>query len=116
MLFRSTNRQLAVKDIAATADVVVVIGSKNSSNSNRLVEVARIYGAKEAFLVDRADELPWEKFTGIKTLGLTAGASAPESLVEETIAAARQHFDVTVQTTTVADENMTFKIPRILVA
>ncbi len=114
--YATTNRQLAVKDIAATADVVVVIGSKNSSNSNRLVEVARIYGAKEAFLVDRADELPWEKFTGIKTLGLTAGASAPESLVEETIAAARQHFDVTVQTTTVADENMTFKIPRILVA
>lgn len=114
--YATTNRQLAVKDIASLADVVVVIGSKNSSNSNRLVEVARVYGAKKAFLVDHPRELPWDDIQDITTLGLTAGASAPESLVQETIESARQYFDVTVKTTSAADENVTFKIPRILVA
>jgi 4-hydroxy-3-methylbut-2-enyl diphosphate reductase len=114
--YATTNRQLAVKDIAARADVIVVIGSKNSSNSNRLVEVARAYGAKKAFLVDRAADIDWEDLRDISTLGLTAGASAPEVLVQEVITAARSRFDVTVETTVSAEENVTFKVPRVLVA
>jgi 4-hydroxy-3-methylbut-2-enyl diphosphate reductase len=112
--YATTNRQLAVKDIAPRADVVVVIGSANSSNSNRLVEVARAYGAKRALLADSAADIPWDNFQDIATLGLTAGASAPELLVQDVIAAARARYAVTLQTTTVAEETMTFKIPRIL--
>ena len=112
--YATTNRQLAIKDIAPKADVVIVVGSKNSSNSNRLVEVARAYGAKHALLADRAEDVPWDELKNIQTLGLTAGASAPEILVQGMIDAARQHFDVTVQTAVVAVENITFKIPRIL--
>jgi len=114
--YATTNRQLAIKDIAPKADVVIVVGSRNSSNSNRLVEVARAYGAKHALLADRAGDVPWETLQNIQTLGLTAGASAPEVLVQGMIDAARQHFDVTVQTAVVAEENITFKIPRILVS
>lgn len=112
--YATTNRQMAIKDIAPKADVVIVVGSKNSSNSNRLVEVARAYGAKQALLADRAEDVPWDSLKHIRTLGLTAGASAPEVLVQGMIDAARQHFDVTVQTAVVAEENITFKIPRIL--
>jgi 4-hydroxy-3-methylbut-2-enyl diphosphate reductase len=112
--YATTNRQMAIKDIAPKADVVIVVGSKNSSNSNRLVEVARAYGAKEALLADRAEDVPWDSLQHIRTLGLTAGASAPEVLVQGVIDAARQHFDVTVETAVVAEENITFKIPRIL--
>lgn len=114
--YATTNRQLAVKDIAPTSDVVVVIGSKNSSNSNRLVEVARAYGAKRALLADRAEDIPWEELRSMTTMGLTAGASAPEVLVESVIEKAREYFDVSVQNVTVAQESITFKIPRILVA
>jgi 4-hydroxy-3-methylbut-2-enyl diphosphate reductase len=114
--YATTNRQLAVKDIAARADIVIVIGSKNSSNSNRLVEVALAYGAKDAVLCDSAEAIDWAQLAHIRTLGLTAGASAPEDLVQGVITAARQHFDVTVHSVTVAEENITFKIPRILVA
>lgn len=112
--YATTNRQMAIKDIAPKADVVIVVGSKNSSNSNRLVEVARAYGAKEALLADRAEDVPWDSLQHIRTLGLTAGASAPEVLVQGVIDAARQHFDVTVETAVVAEENITFKTPRIL--
>ena len=112
--YATTNRQLAIKDIAPKADVVIVVGSKNSSNSNRLVEVARAYGAKRALLADRAEDVPWDELQNIQTLGLTAGASAPEVLVQGMIDAARQHFDVHVETAVVAEENITFKIPRIL--
>jgi len=114
--YATTNRQLAVKDIAPRAEAVVVIGSKNSSNSNRLVEVARAYGAKHALLADSAADIPWAELSGIATLGLTAGASAPETLVQEVIEAARARFDVTLETTTVATETLTFKIPRVLAA
>jgi 4-hydroxy-3-methylbut-2-enyl diphosphate reductase len=114
--YATTNRQLAVKDIAQQAEAVVVIGSKNSSNSNRLVEVAKAYGAKQAFLVDRAEDIPWEQLSGISTLGLTAGASAPEVLVQRVIDLAKERFDVTIETKVVAEEHLTFKIPRILVA
>lgn len=114
--YATTNRQLAVKDIAPRADVVVVIGSKNSSNSNRLVEVARAYGAKKALLADKAEDIPWDELKDIATLGLTAGASAPEVLVQRVIDLARERFEVKLETTTVAEETVTFKVPRILVA
>ena len=112
--YATTNRQLAVKDIAPRADAVIVIGSKNSSNSNRLVEVAKAYGAKQAFLADRAEDVPWDEVKGIRVLGLTAGASAPEILVQRVIEMAKERFDVTLQTTVLAEETVTFKIPRIL--
>lgn len=112
--YATTNRQLAVKDIAPRADAVIVVGSRNSSNSNRLVEVARAYGAKHALLADKAEDIDWDSLGDIRTLGLTAGASAPEVLVQGVIDAARARFDVTVQTAIVAEENIQFKIPRVL--
>lgn len=112
--YATTNRQLAVKDIAARADLVIVLGSKNSSNSNRLVEVARVYGAKEAILADQADDIPWERLSHIRVLGLSAGASAPEVLVQGVIERARVFFDVTLEDRVAARETVTFKIPRIL--
>jgi len=112
--YATTNRQLAVKDIAPKADAVIVIGSKNSSNSNRLVEVARAYGAKRALLADKAEDIPWDELKDMRTLGLTAGASAPEVLVQRVIDRAREDFDVSLQTTVVAEETVIFKIPKIL--
>lgn len=114
--YATTNRQLAVKDIAPRSDAVIVIGSKNSSNSNRLVEVARAYGAKKALLADRGEDIPWDELSDVSTLGLTAGASAPEVLVQRVIDMARERFDVTLETATVAEETVIFKVPRILVA
>lgn len=113
--YATTNRQLAVKDIAPRADAVIVIGSKNSSNSNRLVEVAKAYGAKRAFLADKADDIPWAALRGMAVLGLTAGASAPEILVQQVIDRAREEYEVSLQTTVVAEETVVFKIPRVLV-
>lgn len=112
--YATTNRQLAVKDIAARADLVIVIGSKNSSNSNRLVEVAKAYGAKRAFLADDALSVDLSALEGVDVLGLTSGASAPEKLVEGVIAMLREKYDVTVETMAGAVENVTFKIPRLL--
>ncbi len=112
--YATTNRQLAVRDIAKDSDVVIVIGSKNSSNSNRLVEVARAYGARHALLADSAGDIDWPALGDMRTLGLTAGASAPERLVQEVIEQAGARFDVTVRRHTVAEENITFKIPNVL--
>ncbi len=112
--YATTNRQLAVRDIAKDSDVVIVIGSKNSSNSNRLVEVALAYGARHAVLIDAAAEIDWPALGPIKTLGLTAGASAPERLVQEVIQSAEARFDVTVHRHTVAKETVVFKIPNVL--
>lgn len=112
--YATTNRQLAVRDIAATCDAVIVIGSKNSSNSNRLVEVARAYGAKQAMLVDEAAQIDWVALGPLTRLGLTAGASAPEKLVQEVIAAAQERYAVTLERRTVAQENVIFKIPNQL--
>lgn len=112
--YATTNRQLAVRDIAKDSDVVIVIGSKNSSNSNRLVEVARAYGARHALLADSAADIDWSTLGDLRTLGLTAGASAPERLVQEVIEHASTRYDVTVQRHTVAQENITFKIPNVL--
>lgn len=113
--YATTNRQEAVKKIAAMADAMIVIGAPNSSNSNRLVEVALNYGCQKAQLVQRAAEIDWSWFDGVQTLGLTAGASAPEILVEEVIAACRQQFkQVDVQEITLREEDVEFKLPRSL--
>lgn len=114
--YATTNRQAAVKSIAVQSDAMIVIGAPNSSNANRLVEVARNHGCQKAMLVQRADEIDWDSIEGCTTLGLTAGASAPEILVEEVITAARTIYDVTVQEISITDENVTFKVPRELAA
>ncbi|OKH87825.1 4-hydroxy-3-methylbut-2-enyl diphosphate reductase [Thalassospira sp. TSL5-1] len=112
--YATTNRQHAVKMIAERADAILVLGAPNSSNSNRLVEVARREGCAISVLVERARDIDWSKLENIKTLGITAGASAPEILVEEVIDACRERFNVSVETITLTDENVTFKLPREL--
>ncbi len=112
--YATTNRQHAVKLIAEKADAILVLGAPNSSNSNRLVEVAKREGCTRSVLVERARDIDWSQLAGIRTLGITAGASAPEVLVEEVIDACRERYDVTVETITLTDENVTFKLPRQL--
>ncbi len=114
--YATTNRQASVKAIAARADAVLVIGAPNSSNSMRLVEVARNAGCARAQLVQRAADIDWQSLADIRHLGITAGASAPETLVEEVIEACRQRFDVAIEEIKVTEENVTFKLPRALVA
>lgn len=114
--YATTNRQAAVKAIAPKADAMIVIGAPNSSNSNRLVEVAKSYGCDKAMMVQRAADIDWRWFDGVENLGVTAGASAPEALVDEVIEAARGHFDVTVSEEPITEENVVFKVPRVLVA
>jgi 4-hydroxy-3-methylbut-2-enyl diphosphate reductase len=112
--YATTNRQAAVKAIAGDVDALMVIGSANSSNSSRLVEVARAYGCDRSILVSRASDIDWRWFEGVGRLGLTAGASAPEVLVEEVVAEARLRFDVTIEERVVARENVIFKLPAVL--
>jgi 4-hydroxy-3-methylbut-2-enyl diphosphate reductase len=112
--YATTNRQAAVKRIAAGCDALVVVGAPNSSNSLRLVEVASKLGCDRSILVQRAREIDWEAFEGVRTVGITAGASAPEVLVQEVIAAFRERFDVTIEEITVTTEHVTFKVPRAL--
>lgn len=112
--YATTNRQEAVKEIAHRADAMLVIGAPNSSNSNRLVEVALNYGCKKAQLIQRAADIDWDWMTDVRTLGLTAGASAPEVLVEEVINAFRLRYDVGVEEVTIREENVEFKLPRVL--
>jgi len=112
--YATTNRQLAVKAIAADCDALIVVGSPNSSNSARLVEVARKLGCRTAILLPRAGELDWGVLSGVGRLGITAGASAPEVLVEEVIAACRERYDVTIEQVTVTSEDVQFKLPRVL--
>jgi 4-hydroxy-3-methylbut-2-enyl diphosphate reductase len=114
--YATTNRQASVKAIAAQSDAVLVIGAPNSSNSMRLVEVARNSGCNSAHLVQRASDIDWSWFDGVRRLGITAGASAPEVLVEEVIDACRQRFDVAIEEIKVTQENVVFKLPRALVA
>jgi 4-hydroxy-3-methylbut-2-en-1-yl diphosphate reductase len=111
--YATSNRQEAVKAIASLCDLVLVIGAPNSSNSLRLVEVAARSGAK-AYLVQRADNISMNWFDGVNTLGLTAGASAPEVLVREIIDALSGHFDLDEQQVTTAEESIVFKLPREL--
>jgi len=112
--YATTNRQEAVKHVAPRVDGLIVVGSPNSSNSQRLREVAERAGCPAARLVLRTDEIDWTVFGNIRRLGLTAGASAPEVLVEEIIDAFAQRYDVTVETVSTADESVFFPLPREL--
>jgi 4-hydroxy-3-methylbut-2-en-1-yl diphosphate reductase len=112
--YATTNRQEAVKLIADDCDAFLVVGAPNSSNSNRLVEVASRRGITQARLIEKADDIQWADFENIETLGLSAGASAPEVLVDSIISAFKQRFDVTVENKIFKKENVTFKLPKIL--
>ena len=112
--YATTNRQAAVKAIAGKIDALLVIGAPNSSDSLRLVEVGRAAGCAYAELVQRASEIDWRALEGIRSLGVTAGASAPEELVNEVIDAFRARFAVTVELVETAQENIEFKVPRLL--
>ncbi|HTI88328.1 MAG TPA: 4-hydroxy-3-methylbut-2-enyl diphosphate reductase, partial [Alphaproteobacteria bacterium] len=112
--YATTNRQTAVKAIAPRADLVIVVGAPNSSNSMRLVEVAKLSGARDSMLVERAADIDWSRVKGARTIGITAGASAPEVLVEEVIASLRACYDVTIETVTVTREDTVFSLPKAL--
>ena len=112
--YATTNRQASVKAIAGLIDALLVIGAPNSSNSRRLVEVGSAAGCAYSQLVLRADQIDWRAIAGAKAVGVTAGASAPEVLVNEVIDAFRARYDVTVELVETARENVEFKVPRIL--
>jgi 4-hydroxy-3-methylbut-2-enyl diphosphate reductase len=114
--YATTNRQEAVKAIAKKCDALVVLGAPNSSNSKRLVEVAAINGCPEARLIQNADEMEWGWLAGKAVLGVTAGASAPEILVEQVIDACRARFTITLEEVEIARENVQFKLPSDLVS
>lgn len=112
--YATTNRQLAVKQIAPQVDALIVVGAPNSSNSKRLVEVASKAGCNYAQLVQRANEIDWRSLENIRSVGVTAGASAPEVLVNEVVEEFQQRFSVTIQKVETAQENISFKVPKIL--
>jgi 4-hydroxy-3-methylbut-2-enyl diphosphate reductase len=112
--YATTNRQEAVKRIAASCERLIVVGSPNSSNSLRLVEVAKRAGCPSAVLLQSAADIDWSQFSGISRLGITAGASAPEILVDEIIAAFKARHAVRVETVVTAIEDIAFKLPREL--
>ncbi len=112
--YATTNRQESVKRVAPIVDALLVVGSSNSSNSQRLKEVAERTGCKLVRLVLHAEDVDWVLFDNISTLGITAGASAPEVLVEEILDAFAQRFDLEVETVSTADESVFFPIPREL--
>ena len=112
--YATTNRQAAVKAIAPRVQALLVIGAPNSSNSKRLVEVGRAAGCAYAQLVMRASEIDWRALEGVRSIGLTAGASAPEVLVREVVDAFKARYQVTVELVETAQENIEFKVPRVL--
>jgi 4-hydroxy-3-methylbut-2-enyl diphosphate reductase len=112
--YATTNRQEAVKAMAPKCDAMLVIGAPNSSNSRRLVEVGAAAGCGYSQLVQRAGDVDWRALDGIGSVGITAGASAPELLVDEVIDAFRARYDVTVERVETAVENVEFKVPRVL--
>jgi len=112
--YATTNRQEAVKAIAPSADAILVVGAPNSSNSKRLVDVGRNAGCGYAQLVERASDIDWRALKGISSLGVTAGASAPDVLIEEVIQACRDRFDLNIEVVETAQENVEFKVPRVL--
>jgi 4-hydroxy-3-methylbut-2-enyl diphosphate reductase len=109
--YATQNRQEAIKEIAPQADLVIVVGSRNSSNSVRLVEVALEYGAKASYLIDYAEEIQDGWFTGVETIGLTSGASVPEILVKDVLATLHEHGFKDVQEVTAAEESLLFALP-----
>ena len=113
--YATTNRQEAIKRMAAQCDLVLVVGSKTSSNSLRLVEVARRAGAGDAHLIDDAFDIDWNWLRGVGVVGVTAGASAPEMLVEGVLDALAQRFEVQVEEAETVRETISFKLPRVLV-
>ena len=112
--YATTNRQMAVKAIAGKVDALLVVGAPNSSNSKRLVEVGAKAGCTYAQLVQRADDIDWNALGDMKNIGITAGASAPEVLVDEVIDAFRAKGEVEVEIVETAQENVNFKVPRVL--
>ena len=112
--YATTNRQEAVKAMAPKCDAILVVGAPNSSNSKRLVEVGARAGCKYAQLVQRATDIDWRSLEGISSIGITAGASAPEVLINEVIDAFKARYDVTSEMVETAVENVEFKVPRIL--
>jgi 4-hydroxy-3-methylbut-2-en-1-yl diphosphate reductase len=112
--YATTNRQDAVKRVAPQVDAMIVVGAPNSSNSQRLKEVAEREGCPRAVLLQNAAEIDWGLFGNVKSLGITAGASAPEVLVEEIIAAFAERYEVEVSSVSTADESVFFPLPRAL--
>lgn len=112
--YATTNRQEAVKAVAPKSDALLVVGAPNSSNSRRLVEVGAKNGCSYAQLVQRADSIDWRALDGIKSIAITAGASAPELLVNEVIDAFRERYEVAVEVVETAVETVEFKVPRVL--
>ncbi len=112
--YATTNRQEAVKAMAPRCDAMLVVGAPNSSNSRRLVEVGARAGCGYAQLVQRATDIDWRALEGISSIGITAGASAPDVLITEVVDAFRDRFDLTVEQVVTAEENVEFKVPRVL--
>ena len=111
--YATTNRQNAVKELAKEVDLILIIGAPNSSNSRRLVEVAQKNGCRSV-LIQRASEINWDLFEDVKNVGISAGASAPEILVEEVMQAVKSRFKTNVENILTIEENVTFKVPAIL--
>ena len=112
--YATTNRQEAVKAIAPLSDALLVVGAPNSSNSKRLVEVASRAGCSYTQLVQRATDIDWRALHGIKSIGITAGASAPDVLIQEVVEAFSDSYNVTIEVIETAKETVNFKVPRIL--
>lgn len=112
--YATTNRQEAIREVAPMADALMVIGSPNSSNSVRLVEVAKSHGCPKSFLVPEISKIKWEETGDIEVLAISAGASAPEVLVEELITSAKEHFDIEVEEICIKKEETVFQIPKNL--
>ena len=110
--YATTNRQKAVKEIAGVCDMMLVVGSPNSSNSRRLAEVARENGCQNTFLIQDETDIDWSKLKNIDTLGITAGASAPEILIDNILKRAKNYFDITVENGSGKKENLNFKLPK----
>jgi 4-hydroxy-3-methylbut-2-enyl diphosphate reductase len=112
--YATTNRQEAVKAMAPRIEALLVVGAPNSSNSKRLVEVGSVAGCGYASLVQSAADIDWRAIEGVKAVGLTAGASAPEVLVDQVITAFRERYDLTIEDVVTAEEKVSFKVPRVL--
>lgn len=112
--YATTNRQMAVKEIAQACDLLLVIGSVTSSNSKRLVEVGAKAGADEAMLISSADSIDWERIAAAETIGLSAGASAPEYLTDGVLAALKSKYNVTIKEVVVTEEKVIFRLPKLL--
>jgi 4-hydroxy-3-methylbut-2-enyl diphosphate reductase len=112
--YATTNRQKAVKEIANKIEALLVIGSPNSSNSQRLVEVGKKAGCKYSQLIDNKNEIDWRSLHGIKSVGITAGASAPEILIDEVIESFKSKYNINLKVIETAKEDISFKLPKIL--